>query len=108
MKILFFSLAQILLIIFLSSCKKNITSCFELDNTAYLVGDTIYVDASCSKNSKDFLWEPGDGLIMLGNGKSIKESFSIINLPGSLSRSINLTVTNSKSSRTKTESVSVF
>ena len=108
MKNLLLKISPILLVLLFSSCKKKISSCFTMDNTAYLVGDTIFVDASCSKDSKTYLWEPGNGLTMLSNGTSSKESFVITNLPGVLSRTISLTVSNSKSTRQKTESVAVF
>jgi len=78
------------------------------DSTSFLVNDSIYVDASCSENVEEYLWELAEGLSMLGNGTSASESFIIQPLPGALARSINLTVSNAKSSRNHAEFVIVF
>ena len=98
----------ILGLIALSSCKKKVEICASFDAPGYLVSDTIYANASCSQNVEEYLWEPAEGLVMLGNGTLANESFIVQPLSGILSRSINLTVSNSKSSRTRTESVIVF
>jgi len=91
--------------ILICSCKKNkIEACATFDQAAYLVADTIYLDASCSENVEDYLWTPKEGLTMLGNGKSSKERFVILPLSGTLSRTIELKVSNSKSIRTITKS----
>jgi hypothetical protein len=45
---------------------------------------------------------------MIGSGKSSTEQFIILPLTGSLSRTIDLTVSNSKSSRTISKSVVVL
>lgn len=108
MKNTHYSLVLIIVSIALVSCRKKIEICSNFDSTAYLVGDTIYADASCSENAETCLWEPQEGLTMIGNGNKATERFIVEPLSGVLSRSINLTLSNSKSSRSKTESVIVF
>ena len=91
-----------------NSCSKSVDFCVKLDASQYSVNATIYADASCSKNGDENLWEPQAGLLMIGNGTNTTESFLIQHLTGSLSRTIKLTISNSKSSRTQTKSVNVF
>ena len=45
---------------------------------------------------------------MIGNGTNPTENFLVQHLTGSLSRTIKLTISNSKSSRSQTKSVNVF
>jgi len=91
-----------------TSCNKGVDACATFNNTAYLVGDTILLDASCSENVTTYLWEPQSGLQMLGAGKGVTERFVILPLGGTLSRTINLTVSNSKSTRKITKSAVVL
>ena len=108
MKHTHYFLVLIIVSIALISCRKKIEICSDFDSTSYLVGDTIQADASCSKNVETFLWEPEEGLTMIGNGNNSTERFIVEPLSGALSRSVNLTLSNSKSSRSRTESVIVF
>jgi hypothetical protein len=109
MKNLIFVFASIITLILLSSCGKNkIEACANFDQAGYLVADTIYLDATCSENVDEYLWTPKEGLMMLGNGKSSTERFIVLPLPGMLSRSIELRVTNSKSSRIITKSALIL
>ncbi len=107
-KLFVFAHLLILGLIFLSSCKKKVTICSIFNETAYSVNDTIIADASCSENVEEYLWEPQEGLMMIGNGNTAMESFIVQPLSGILSRSINLNISNSKSSRSRTESVIVL
>jgi len=95
-------------IITVSSCSKSVDFCVTLDASEYAVNDTIYGDASCSKNGDEFLWEPEKGLLMIGNGTASTERFIVQALTGTLSRTINITVSNSKSSRSQSKSVLVL
>jgi hypothetical protein len=96
-------------LILLCSCSKDkIEACAKFDQAAYLVADTIYLDANCSENVDEYLWTPKEGLMMLGNGKSSTERFIILPLPGMLSRSIELKVSNSKSIRVITKSALIL
>jgi hypothetical protein len=109
MKNLILASASLITFIFLSSCGKNkVEACASFDKSAYLVDDTIYLDATCSENVIDYLWTPKEGLMMIGNGKSSTERFVILPLQGSLSRSIELKVSNSKSSRVITKSALIL
>jgi hypothetical protein len=109
MKNLIFISTMLVTYIFLSSCEKNkIEVCAKFDQTAYLVSDTIYLDATCSENVKDYLWTPKEGLMMLGNGKSSTERFIVLPLAGTLSRTIDLKVSNSKSSKVISKSALVL
>lgn len=106
--LLFLRSSIILGLIALSSCNRKVKICASTDSTGYLVGDTIYFDATCSENAESYGWVPQEGLFMIGNGQEPTERFIVETLNGILSRSINLTVSNSKTSRTRTESVVVF
>ena len=103
-----FYLGILLVTAFATSCGKGIDACATFNNTAYLVGDTILIDASCSQNGTSYLWEPQSGLQMLGAGNSVSERFVVLPLGGTLSRTINLTVSNSKSTRKISKSVTVL
>ncbi len=101
--------ALLLLTIHFSSCSKNSVSvCAEFDQEAYLVGDTIFLDASCSENVDEYLWTPQQGLTMLGNGNSSTERFVVLPLTGTFNRAIDLTVSNSRSSRNITKSTLIL
>ena len=108
MKHLLFSSALLITISFASSCKKKVEACADFNEAAYLVNDTIYLNASCSENADSYLWQPQAGLQMLGSGNSSTERFIVLPLAGSLSRTIDLTVSNSKSSRTISKSAVVL
>jgi len=109
MNIIIPKLALLLLAVHFISCsKKSVEVCAEFDQAAYLVGDTIFLDASCSENVDEYLWTPQQGLTMLGNGKSLTERFVITPLSGTLSRSIDLKVSNSKSSKNITKSAIIL
>jgi hypothetical protein len=109
MKSLILVTASLITLILLCSCSKNkIDACANFDQVGYLVADTIYLDATCSENVDEFLWTPKEGLMMLGNGKTSTERFIILPLPGMLSRSIELKVSNSKSSRIITKSTIIL
>ena len=84
---------------FASSCGKKVEACADFNKAAYLVNDTIYLNASCSENADTYLWQPQAGLQMLGSGNTSTERFIVLPLSGSLSRTIDLTVSNSKSTR---------
>lgn len=100
---------SLITLILLCSCRKDkIEACAQFDQAAYLVTDTIYLDATCSENVGDYLWTPKEGLMMLGNGKSSTERFIILPLSGTLSRTIELKVSNSKSNRTITKSALIL
>jgi hypothetical protein len=108
MKHLLFSSALLITLAFGSSCKKKVEACADFNEAAYLVNDTIYLNASCSENADTYLWQPQAGLQMLGSGNSSTERFIVLPLAGSLSRTIDLTVSNSKSSRTISKSAVVL
>ena len=107
-KYIFPVLLCVIIITTFNSCSKSVNFCLKLDASHYSVNDTIYADASCSKNGDEFLWEPQAGLLMIGNGTNPTENFLVQHLTGSLSRTIKLTISNSKSSRSQTKSVNVF
>lgn len=96
-------------LIFVSSCGKKVEACADFDQSAYIVNDTINLNASCSENADTYLWQPQAGLQMLGSGNTSTERFIVLPLPGSglLSRTIDLTVSNSKSSRSISKSAVV-
>lgn len=108
MKNVLFSFGILLIVATTTSCKKGVDACATFNNTAYLVGDTIILDASCSENETTYLWEPQAGLQMLGTGSSVTEKFVVLPLGGTLSRTINLTVSNSKSTRKISKSAVVL
>jgi hypothetical protein len=108
MKYVLYSSALLITLAFASSCRKKVEACANFDQSAYIVTDTIYLNASCSENADTYLWQPQAGLQMLGSGNSSTERFIALPLSGSLSRTINLTVSNSKSSRTISKSAVVL
>jgi len=108
MKYLLYSSALLLSLVFASSCGKKVEACADFNEAAYYVNDTIYLNASCSENADTYLWQPQAGLQMLGSGNSSTERFIVLPLSGSLSRTIDLTVSNSKSSRTISKSAVVI
>lgn len=108
MKYLLYSSALLITLVFASSCGKKVEACADFDQSAYLVNDTIYLNASCSENVDTYLWQPQAGLQMLGSGNTSTERFIVLPLSGSLSRTIDLTVYNSKSTRTISKSAVVL
>ena len=108
MKYVLYSSALLITIAFASSCGKKVEACADFDQSAYYVNDTINLNASCSENADTYLWQPQAGLQMLGSGNSSTERFIVLPLSGSLSRTIDLTVSNSKSSRTISKSAVVL
>jgi hypothetical protein len=108
MKYLLYSSALLITLVFASSCGKKVEACADFDEAAYLVNDTIYLNASCSENADTYLWKPQAGLQMLGSGNSSTERFIVLPLSGSLSRTIDLTVSNSKSTRSISKSAVVL
>lgn len=108
MKYLLYSSTLFITIALASSCGKKVEACADFNEAAYLVNDTIYLNASCSENADTYLWQPQAGLQMLGSGNSSTERFIVLPLAGSLSRTIDLTVSNSKSSRTISKSAVVL
>jgi hypothetical protein len=108
MKYLLYSSALLVTLAVVSSCGKKVEACADFNEAAYLVNDTIYLNASCSENADTYLWQPQAGLQMLGSGNSSTERFIVLPLAGSLSRTIDLTVSNSKSSRTISKSAVVL
>ena len=108
MKRILLSSALLITLAFASSCGKKVEACADFDEAAYLVNDTIYLNASCIENADTYLWQPQAGLQMLGSGNSSVERFIVLPLSGSLSRTIDLTVSNSKSSRTISKSAVVL
>ena len=109
MKYLLYSSALLVTLALVSSCGKKVEACADFNEAAYLVNDTIYLNASCSENADTYLWQPQAGLQMLGSGNTSTERFIVLPLPGSglLSRTIDLTVSNSKSSRSISKSAVV-
>jgi hypothetical protein len=95
-------------IILLSSCNSSVDLCLHFDDDFYEVADTIKADAMCSENVENYEWAAGDGLIMLGDGASVSESFVIQPAVGQAFRTITLKVSNSKSIREQTESVIIL
>jgi hypothetical protein len=108
MKYLLYSSALLITLVFASSCGKKVEACADFNEAAYLVNDTIYLNASCSENADTYLWKPQAGLQMLGSGNSSTERFIVLPLSGSLSRTIDLTVSNSKSTRSISKSAVVL
>lgn len=108
MKHLLIFSALLMMLVFISSCGKKIDACANFDKSAYLVNDTITLNASCSENVDTYLWQPQAGLQMLGTGKSSTERFVVLPLSGTLSRTVDLTVSNSKSTRKISKSVVVL
>ena len=108
MKYLLYSSSLLITLVFASSCGKKVEACADFDQSAYLVNDTIYLNASCSENVDTYLWQPQAGLQMLGSGNTSTERFIVLPLSGSLSRTIDLTVSNSKSTRTISKSAVVL
>jgi len=108
MKHILLSSALLITLAFASSCGKKVEACADFNEAAYYVNDTIYLNASCSENADTYLWQPQAGLQMLGSGNSSTERFIVLPLYGSLSRTIDLTVSNSKSSRTISKSAVVI
>ncbi len=92
----------------ISSCGKKIEACANSDKSAYLVNDTITLNASCSENVDTYLWQPQAGLQMLGGGNTSTERFIVLSLQGTLSRTVELTLSNSKSTRKISKSVVVL
>ena len=108
MKYLLLASSAILTLTVASSCGKSVEACANFNEAAYLENDTIYLDASCSENVDTYLWEPQAGLQMLGGGNAATERFIVLPLTGSLSRTIDLTVSNSKSSKKISKSAVVL
>jgi hypothetical protein len=108
MKYLLYSSALLVTLAVVSSCGKKVEACADFNEAAYLVNDTIYLNASCSENADTYLWQPQAGLQMLGSGNSSTERFIVLPLAGSLSRTIDLTVSNSKSTRSISKSAVVL
>jgi hypothetical protein len=108
MKYLLYSSALLITLVFASSCGKKVEACADFNESAYLVNDTIYLNASCSENVDTYLWQPQAGLQMLGSGNTSTERFIVLPLSGSLSRTIDLTVSNSKSTRTISKSALIL
>jgi hypothetical protein len=107
MKHILLSSALLITLAFASSCGKKVEACADFNQAAYYVNDTINLNASCSENADTYLWQPQAGLQMLGSGNTSTERFIILPLSGSLSRTIDLTVSNSKSSRSISKSALV-
>jgi hypothetical protein len=108
MKYVFFISTVLLFLISTSSCGKKVEACANFNKAEYSVSDTIIVDASCSEKVGTYLWEPQAGLQMLGNGNGPTERFIVLPLPGFLSRTIKLTVSNSSSVRQITKSALIL
>ncbi|MGI9191853.1 MAG: hypothetical protein ACR2IL_07000 [Chitinophagaceae bacterium] len=108
MKNILVSAGVLLTVVFATSCKKGVDACATFNKSAYVVGDTILLDAGCSQNATTYLWQPQSGLQMLGSGNGTTERFVVLPLSGTLSRTINLTVSNSKSTRTTSKSAVVL
>ena len=108
MKYLLLASSAILALTVASSCGKSVEACANFNEAAYLENDTISLDASCSENVDTYLWEPQAGLQMLGGGNAATERFIVLPLTGSLSRTIDLTVSNSKSSKKISKSAVVL
>jgi hypothetical protein len=108
MKQLLISSAILMVLLIVSSCGKKIEACANFDKSAYLVGDTIILNAACSENVDSYLWQPQAGLLMLGTGTASTEGFVVLPLSGTLSRTIDLTVSNAKSTRKISKSVVVL
>jgi hypothetical protein len=108
MKHLLYSCAVISTVIFLSSCKKRIEICAEFNELTYTINDTILLDATCSENVETYLWEPQAGLQMLGSGTEVTERFIVLPLTGAVSRTVNLTVSNGKSTKKISKSAVVL
>ncbi|MCH2235907.1 MAG: hypothetical protein MK078_16820 [Crocinitomicaceae bacterium] len=94
--------------IVLSGCNSNIDLCMTFDQDAYVTDDTIRVSAACSENAETYQWTPGEGLEMQGDGTGINEVFVVTPAPGQTFRSVTLSLSNSKGTRERTESVPVL
>ncbi len=105
---MFFIAAALLVLTSISSCGKKVEACANFNKTEYSVNDTIFVDASCSEKVGTYLWEPQEGLQMLGSGNTSTERFIVLPLPGFLYRTIKLTVSNSNSVRQITKSALIL
>ena len=90
------------------SCNSSVDLCVNFDKTAYPVGDTIEATAACSKNVDNFNWSPDEGLEMIGDGTKPTENFVILPLTGKAFRTVTIGISNSKSSKSSTESVLVL
>jgi hypothetical protein len=108
MKHLLYCSILLVTIAFASSCRKKVEACADFNQDDYIVNDTIYLNASCSENADTYLWQPQAGLQMLGSGNSSTERFIVLPLAGSIYRTVDLTVSNSKSSRSISKSVVVL
>lgn len=103
------TLVAVLIAIFFTSCGKgSIEACATFDKSVYLTTDTIMLDASCSEHVVEYQWMPKEGLMMLGDGKLATERFIILPLAGSLSRTIELEVSNARSTRVITKSALIL
>ena len=109
MNYLFYSILTFSITTLLFSCNRRLKICASADSTGYWVGDTINFDASCSENVETYNWVPREGLTMIGNGQGSTESFIVEPLVNAtLSRTVELTVSNSKRTASRTESVVVY
>jgi hypothetical protein len=108
MKQLIISSSIMMVLLIVSSCGKKIEACANFDKSAYLVNDTIVLNATCSENVDTYLWQPQAGLQMLGTGKSATERFVVLSLQCTLSRTIDLTLSNAKATRKISKSVVVL
>ncbi len=91
-----------------TSCNSSVDLCVNFDKTAYPVGDTIEATAACSKNVDNYNWSAGEGLDMIGDGTNSTENFVILPLTGQAYRTLTIGISNSKSSKSSTESVLVL
>ena len=109
MKNLLYAILVLSITTLLFSCNRRVKICASADSTGYWIGDTINFDASCSENVEIYNWVPREGLTMIGNGQGPAESFIVEPLPNAtLSRTVELTVSNSKGTASRTESVIVY
>jgi hypothetical protein len=91
-----------------TSCNSSVDLCVNFDKTAYSVGDTIQATAACSKNVDNYNWSTGEALDMIGDGTNATENFVILPLTGASYRTVTISISNSKSSKSSTESVLVL
>lgn len=73
MKIFFLNV----IFIFLFSCKKSVSLCFDFNKVSYTINDTIIANANCSENVVDYQEISKEGLKMIGNGSSSVEKFIV-------------------------------